>query len=162
MPAPIDPNVLTARDLQVFEHHLLGNKTIAETAKAIGVSTDTVKRTKKKPAYRQMVLDAMEEAGFGVEQYVSKLIKLTDAKKTLNVGGHEIEVDDNPVQLGAIRKVGDIYGDDAPKELGLTHSTAGSSDDELIAELAESLQERSGVGEGPAESGPAEGDAGTL
>ena len=45
-------NELTVRDEMVFRHHEVEGKTIDQTANIIGVSRDTVKHTKKKPAYR--------------------------------------------------------------------------------------------------------------
>ena len=160
MPAKIEDKVLTYRDLQIFKKHETEGKTLDKTADEMGISRDTVKRTKKKAAYRDMVLAAMEAEGYGVEQYVQKLVKLTDAKKEISIGGDSIKVDDNTTQMKAIDKIGKVFGDNAPTEVDLTSSLASASDAELFAELEEEFERRGLEAESgehaDGESGPSE------
>lgn len=138
MPAKL-PKTVTIRDMGVLVHHEMNGCTLEETAKKLGVSRDTVKRTKRRAAYRDLVLAALEEKGFDVPKYVDKLIGLTDAERDINIGGQVHLVPDNVARMAAIKKIGDIYGDSAPKELSHTHSLTASSDDEL-GELLEEAE----------------------
>jgi hypothetical protein len=158
MPAKT-PETMTLRDLAIFKAHTLEGKTLAEAAKAVGTSKDTVKRTKKKKAYRELVISALEANNWDVDEYAKKLIKLVNAERELSVAGEIIKVQDNVTQIAAIKKLGQIYGDDAPKEVDLTHSLASASDAELLEDL-QATSEQYGVDERPAESEPDEGDAG--
>ena len=133
------PKHLTMRDLTVFSKIEMEGKTLDQTAEEMNISRDTVKRTKKRGSYRDLVLDALEEKKFGVPEYVDKLIKLTKAKKTLNCGGHDMEVEDNTTQMKAIEKIGKVYGDDSPTNIDITSSLASSRDEDLIGEIEAAL-----------------------
>lgn len=158
MPPKRPSDVLTYRDLQIFHLHEEKGKTLDETAEELGISRDTVKRTKRKIAYRDLVLTAMEEQGFGVDDYVKKLIGLTDAQKEINVGGDIRMVDDNVTQMKAVEKIGKIYGDSAPENLEISGNLTKASDGELFEELAEA-SERFGVALESGEPGEGEGDS---
>jgi hypothetical protein len=134
------PEGLTFRDLQVFSKCEQQNKTLDEAAAEMGVSRDTIKRTKKRGSYRDLTLSAMEELGYTVDEYVKKLVGLTNAKKLLNCGGHDMEVEDNVVQLKAIEKIGKVYGDNAPTNIDITGSLAGSSDENILEEIESALE----------------------
>jgi len=157
MPKKLPSDVLTYRDLQIFNLHEQKGKTLDETAEELGISRDTVKRTKRKLAYRDLVLTAMEEQGFQVEDYVKKLILLTQAEKEINVGGDIRMVNDNTTQMKAVEKIGKIYGDNAPLDLEISGNLTKASDGELFEELAEA-SERFGVDVESGESGEDEGD----
>jgi hypothetical protein len=133
------PAGLTLRDLQVFTEHEVNEKTLDETAEALNVSRDTVKRTKKRGAYRDLVLSALEEKGFTVNEYVKKLIELTEAEKVINCGGHNMPVDDNTTRMKAIEKIGKVFGDDATPGLDVKHSLQSLSDEELRENLGDML-----------------------
>ena len=135
------PKSLTMRDISVFVEHEVNGKTLDETAETLGCSRDTVKRTKKRGSYRDLVIDALEEKKFTVGDYVEKLIDLTDSKKTLNCGGHNIEVPDNTTQMKAVEKIGKVYGDDAPTNIDISGSLASSRDEELTEQLETALSE---------------------
>ncbi|MCE5185037.1 MAG: hypothetical protein LLF76_02805 [Planctomycetaceae bacterium] len=156
MPAKLDGNVATLRDLQIFKAHTLEGKTLDKTAKELGISRDTIKRTKRKPVYRDMVLAALEAKGFTVDDYVAKLIDLAHAKKSINIGGLAEEVDDNVTQMKAIEKIGNVYGDNAPREINIAGDLASASDAELLAEITE-LSGQPGVVSQPGEQGSVEG-----
>ena len=163
MPAKLPTDVLTYRDLQIFTKHETEGKTLDKTAEEMGVSRDTVKRTKKKAAYRDLVLDAMEKQGFQVENYVEKLVGLTSAEKEINIGGDLHYVPDNTTQMKAIEKIGKVYGDAAPVDIDLSSSLARSSDEELFEEFEDALgrlpveSDTSEHGEGESDSGEIEG-----
>ena len=157
MPKKLPSDVLTYRDLQIFNLHEQKGKTLDETAEELGISRDTVKRTKRKLAYRDLVLTAMEEQGFQVEDNVKRLILLTQAEKEINVGGDIRMVNDNTTQMKAVEKIGKIYGDNAPLDLEISGNLTKASDGELFEELAEA-SERFGVDVESGESGEDEGD----
>jgi len=156
MPAKIDDNTLTLRDLEIFQAHTIERKTLDETAQQVEVSRDTVKRTKRKKSYRDLVVAALEVKGFTVEDYASGLINLTTAQKEINVDGVLETVDDNPTRLGALKKIGDVYGDNAPKQLDLLPT--GSTDEEINLELEQAMQEL-GLAEGPEQLGDGPDDS---
>ena len=131
------PEGLTYRDLQVFAKVEQEGKTLDQAAEELGVSRDTIKRTKKRGSYRDLTLAAMEELGYTVEDYTKKLIGLTDAKKMLNFGGHNEIVDDNVTQLKAIEKIGKVYGDNADVGVNVRHDMGMASDEELMEALAD-------------------------
>ena len=136
MPAKLDKHILTMRDAEIFHKHEVEKKSMDQVAKETGVSRDTIKRTKKKLAYRELVLSGLEYHKFGVLEYTKKLVDLTNAKKVINCGQGVTETcEDNVVQLNAIKKIGDIFGDNAPKEIDIASGLAGSSDAELYEEL---------------------------
>ena len=147
------PKELTLRDLTVFVKHETEGKTLDQTAAEMGVSRDTIKSTKKRGSYRDLVLSAMEEKKFGVEDYVTKLIKLTDAEKTINCGGHNMEVPDQTTRMKAVEKIGKIYGDDAPTNIDISGSLAGSRDEDLAEQLEAAIEESVGSGAGEQSAG---------
>ena len=97
--------------------------------------------------------------GYGVEQYVQKLVSLTDAKKEISIGGDSIKVDDNTTQMKAIDKIGKVFGDNAPTEVDLTSSLASASDAELFEELETEFIRR-GLDEEPRQHAESESDSG--
>jgi len=144
------PESVTTKDLAVLKLHEVEGKTLQETADVMGVSRTTVKQIKKRPAYREMVLLALEQESKTPADYAKKLMALVEAKKTINVGGHPIETEDNVTQFNATKQWGNILGVDAPKELDVQHSLAGASDEELGKALTEA-ESRLGVDEGRGE-----------
>jgi len=142
MPAKKDPNALTIDDVSVIKLHEVGKLSLDETAEAMNVSRETVKRIKKKPAYRDFVLAALEAEEYNATKYARQLIALTEAKKETTCQGKPIDkVVDNAARMKAIEKIGDILGVDAPKEYDLQHSLATKSDEELAEELGRAKQE---------------------
>ena len=132
---------LTLRDLEVAKRDLAG-KTGDEIAEEVGVCRKTVVNTKAKPAYRDLMLSALESNQFGVNDLAKKLVELVDARKSLNVDGTIHIVEDNVTMLGATRKLCDILGVDAPKELDIRASTANMTNEELSRGLSAELNTR--------------------
>ena len=128
-------------DITVIQHHEVEKKSLDETAAIMNVSRETVKRIKRKPAYRDFVLEAIENKGYNADKFAEQLIALTEAKKKMNVEGELEDVDDNPTRMKAVEKMGDILGVDAPKEYDLQHSIAAKSDAELAEEFGRAKRE---------------------
>lgn len=123
------------------------NKTYSDTCEDLGVSRDKIKRTKKKQAYRDLVIAAAAEQGVTAEYYVKKLIGLMDAQKTIRLkGGNTLKAPDNIVQFNATSEFGDILGVKAPKEFDLKHSMAAMGDNELKEAIDDSVEELDGTG----------------
>ena len=160
-PAKKKPDILTLDDVSVIKLHEVEKKSLNETAEIMNVSRETVKRIKKKPAYRDFVLDAIEKRGYSADTFAEQIIALTEANKQINVEGELEEVDDNPTRMKAVEKMGDILGVDAPKEYDVRHGLASATDEEIAADL-EKAESRFGVdgsgAEPPANSGSAEKD----
>lgn len=135
-----DGENLNLRDLQVFHHTMVENRSNIETADIMGLSHDTVSRTKKKAAYHQLITDAMEAEGEGPAQFANRLIRGLDAKKSINVAGKVEEVPDNMTRTTNLEIWADVAGAKAPKELNLTHGIKAETDDELQAELEDSMK----------------------
>ncbi len=120
-------------------------ETYPQTCDKLDVSRSKIARTKKKPAYRDLVIAALEEQGATAVTYAKNLIKLMSAKKTIRVkGGGGIEAEDNIVQFNATSEFGDILGVKAPKEFDLKHSMAAMSDSELGDAINDSVEELNG------------------
>lgn len=142
---------LKPRDFKIMEMTEIQGKSYDQVQKELGISRCTIARTKKKPEYRELVLAALEQRHTTAETFAELLIKKLNAQKTVFVrtdeedNKTEITVDDNPTQMTALTKFGDILGVDAPKEFDLKHSMAAMSDEELqkaIQESAETLNGR--------------------
>lgn len=131
-------NTLTLRDLEVLTLDIEG-KTGEEIAEKVGVSRKTVVNTKAKPAYRDLMIGALEVHKFGVNDIAKKLVSMTDAQKAINVDGTLEIVEDNTTQLGAVRKLCDIFGVDAPKELDIKATTAAMTNEELLSHLSQEI-----------------------
>jgi hypothetical protein len=162
MPAWIDPNKLEVRDMRVFKYHVLEGNTLKETAEILNTSIDTIKRIKKKPAFRDMAIEEMNDLGYSIRKHMDKLIKKTDAQKPFYFNQELIYVDDNPSQMKALDTITDVYGLRAPKQMELSGSTS-SSDAELFAEIEEAaentglVQESGEQSDSPEDSGDVEG-----
>lgn len=142
---------LTLRDLEIMHMTEIEGKSYDEVQDKLDISRCTIARTKKKPEYRELVLAALEQRHTTAETFAELLIKKLNAQKVIFVRTdeedkkEEITVDDNPTQMTALTKFGDILGVDAPKEFDLKHSMAAMSDEELqnaIQESAEALNGR--------------------
>jgi hypothetical protein len=163
MPAKEDPNTLKLRDLEVFQAHEIQNKTLAQTAQEVGVSVDTVKRIKKKPAYRDLSLDALERYNHGIDIHVKALIEKTKAQKCIVMGTTHWYEDDNPTQMKALDAITDIYGIRAPRHIELSGNLTSASDEELFGEIEDAVQSTGLVpkagkqSDGPADSGDVQG-----
>lgn len=127
----IDDKSITNRDAMVFFHNAVQGKTLDQTAQELGISRDTVKRTKKKSSYRDLVIAYGGQIDLTMEAYVRKLKELMYANKTIKLDSGSITVPDNTTQLNATLKFGRILGDEAPKETSVQHTIAGASDEEL-------------------------------
>jgi predicted DNA-binding protein (UPF0251 family) len=142
MPAP-KPSDCTIQDAEAVQYHAVEGKSLAETGKLMGVSRDTVKRIKKREAYHDLAVQALEKAGGDVKKTMEKLVAKTEAKYTIKTGtdkdGNNTyeEVDAHTPQLRAIERICDIYGVDAPKHLDVAGLIASASVEELLAEIAE-------------------------
>ena len=134
-------NVLTLRDLEVMKMDLEGQAG-DEIAEELKVCRKTITNTKSKPAYRDLILSALEQEEFTVQKLAGKLVTLTEARKDMNVDGTIHTTDDNTTRLGAVRKLCDIFGVDAPKELDIKASTAQMTNDELLAGLTAEVATR--------------------
>ena len=154
------PDGLTYKDLKVFTKVEVEGKTLDQAAEELGCSRDTLKRTKKRGSYRDLTLQAMDEQGYGVDEYVAKLVELTKAQKLLNCGGHDVTVEDNVTQLKAIEKIGKVYGDNAPTNIDISGSLASTRDADLYDEIEEALGNP--LGTSPGESGASPSDGGEV
>jgi len=116
-----------------------------KTSEKVGVSQMTISRTKKKQAYRDIIIAALEQQGATPETFAEDLMRLMKAKKTI-VSKEEgvLTVNDNVTQFNAVQKFGDILGVDAPKEFDLKHSMASMSDEELQEAVDESKRNLDG------------------
>jgi hypothetical protein len=137
----IDPNTLQVRDYDVMKYNVLQGKTIKETARLMNTSVDTVKRIKRKPAFRDLMVEAIERNDYNLDLHAKRLIRQTTAQKSINIGGAKEYEDDNPSILKALDMISNIYGLYAPKQLELAGAT-GASDEELASEIEEALGEQ--------------------
>jgi hypothetical protein len=135
---------LNLRDLEIMQSQEIDRKTYEETMEEIGICRDTIARTKKKQAYRDIVIAALEQESVTAVTFAQNLKKLMDAKRTINIGGEEVVVDDNVTRFNAVKKHGDILGVDAPKTFDLKHSMAAMADDELQEAIDESIEDLDG------------------
>ena len=139
MTSKFKPSELTYRDLQIMHSQEIAHDTRAQTADKLGVSVPTIARTKKKAAYRDLVLAALEEKEVTAVTVAESLKKLMNANKHINVKDEGLqEVEDNIVRFNATAKIGDIMGVDAPKEFDLKHTMAAMGDEELKNAINES------------------------
>jgi hypothetical protein len=134
---------LTLRDLEIFHHHEIMGKTLNETADIVGVSRETIKRTKHKQAYNELAIQALQNKAIGVEKYAEKVAEQLEAKKSINIAGKEVELADNNARIQAIKEVGSVYGLYAPKAISL-HSIASIPDEDLALEVEQAAQDRLG------------------
>ena len=119
--------------------------TYPETCQKLDVSRSKIARTKKKQAYRDIVIAALDEQGATAVTYAKKLIVLMDAKKKIHTkGGVIVEAEDNIVQFNATSEFGNILGVKAPQKFDLKHSMAAMSDGELGDAIKESVEELNG------------------
>jgi len=135
-PKKEDPNTLTLQQLEILQKHTIEGKTQEQVAKELGISRDSVKRAKRKPAYHELAQAALEKKGYTVEALVVDLIAKTTAQKSENIGGSIIEIEDNVSQMKALDQIAKIYGVHAPQNVNLT-TTMTASDKELLDELNE-------------------------
>ena len=143
----IDKNNLNLTELGIMHSQEVENKTYPETCEDLGVSRDKIKRTKKKQAYRDLVIAALDQKGATADKYAEKIIELMEAQKTIRLkGGTTVKSPDNIVQFNATSEFGDILGVKAPKEFDLKHSMAAMGDDELKEAINESVEELDGTG----------------
>lgn len=111
----------------------------------LDVSRNTIARTKKKQAYREIVITELEQRKVTAATFAKNLKKLLTAKKTLlTKDGEEVKVVDNVTRFNALKKHGDILGVDAPKEFDLKHSMSAMGDDELQEAIDNSVEELDG------------------
>lgn len=128
-----------------MESQLECNDSNAVTAEKIGCSTKTVSRTKKKQAYRDLVINKLAEREYSPETYADNMIAHTKAKKTIvSKDAGVFQVADNTTRLTADIELGEIYGVKAPKQIDLKHSMAAMSDEELREEVQKSQEEFDG------------------
>ncbi len=132
MTSKFTPSELTYRDLEIMHSQEIAHHTRQQTADMLNVSVPTIARTKKKAAYRELVIAALEEKGVTASTVAQSLKDLMEANKHINVRNEGLqEVSDNIVRFNATAKIGDIMGVDAPKEFDLKHTMAAMSDEEL-------------------------------
>jgi len=132
-----DENKLTKRDLLIYKKNIVEGKTLRKTAQELGVCTETVKRTKKKQAFREYALSALEQLGYSVDTHIKRLVELTMADRYAAYRGERTAEPDNPVRMQAAKEIGQIMGLHAPKESNVQHNIAMSSDEDLFAEIDE-------------------------
>jgi len=136
---------LTLQDLEIMDSLEVRHKTWDETQEAVGVSRFTIAQTRKKAAYRDLVIAALAQRQITVDTFAGNLADLMKARKEVVVRDEGlVEVDDNVTRLNATLKFGDILGVDAPKDFNLKHSMATLSDDELQEAIDESKNELDG------------------
>jgi len=115
-----------------MESQEIQRHTRQQTADLLNVSVPTISRTKKKAAYRELVIAALDEKGVTAATVAESLKNLMEANKHINVKNEGLqEVSDNIVRFNATAKIGDIMGVDAPKEFDLKHTMAAMGDEEL-------------------------------
>lgn len=151
---PAHQENLTIRDLEVMKYHEVDGMTLDETAEKVGVSRSTVKTIKKRPAYRDLVITAIEGKEYTADEFAEKLIQLLEAKKgsTHLIDDEQVRDEDNVTQFNALKKWGDILGVDAPKEYDVKHELATASDAELDKALEEAERDFKPVVSGRTES----------
>lgn len=132
---------LTIRDLKIFKAHIMDGKTLNETAAEVGCSRETVKRTKKNPAFRDLMLACFDELGKTPMEYAKKLWAMTEAKKEINVNGSLETVDDNQARMTSLKEIGQIYGVYAPQKVDISQTISDADDAELFNELSVAAKE---------------------
>jgi len=141
MPAAKDDKTLTYPELTAFQHHEVEGKTIPETAQIIGVDEKTIDRMKRKTAWRDLAIIAIEQQGHTLGDYAKKLIEMKDKKKQINVGGILAKVEDNAAQVAYLKETAAIYGLYAPQK----HEVTASPSDEELARNLEEAEEKFSV-----------------
>ena len=71
---------------------------------------------------------------------------MTTAEKKISVGSSLKFVPDNVAKMAALKKIDDIYGDNAPKHIDLTSPYNDMSDEELMQELEDSVKRFEKIG----------------
>lgn len=133
-----DPHKPVYRDYEVVQLHEVENNTLAETAEKMNLSESTIKRIKKKAAYNELAIMAMENKERFVDIWMDLVWDGAHATKIIHdVEGDKEEVPDHKTRFPYISKACDIYGVDAPKAVDVRHSVAGTSDEELDKDLKE-------------------------
>jgi hypothetical protein len=144
-------------DLQVMQLRELENLPIQTVAAQLHIPVTRVNAIRKKAAYRDMVIAALEEKGYNAVKFADKLVQMLDKNKSIVVDHEVVEVSDNVAQNAALQRWGDILGVDAPKEHNI--SVAGSSDAELDQQIIEA-EKQFGVDEKPGQPGLGNGCTG--
>jgi len=136
---------LKYQDLEIMQSQEVEHKTYKETVEELGVSVNAIADAKKKTAYRDLVIAALNSRGVTVETFAEDLKTMMKKKKTIVVAQEGVmEVDDNKSQLTALLKFGDILGVDAPKEFDLKRSMSTMGDDELQSAVDSSVKDLDG------------------
>ena len=133
-----NPEALTLQQLEILQRHTVEGKSQEQVARELGISRDTVKRVKRKPAYHELAQAALETKGYTVDTLVEDLIAKTTATKSENIGGSVIEIEDNVSQMKALDQIAKIYGVHSPQSINL-NTTNAASELELLEELDEQL-----------------------
>lgn len=137
MPAKKDTDVLTMPELEAFRHHEVEGLSIPQTAEIIGVDEKTIDRMKKKRAWRDLAIAALEQQGHTIDDWAKKVIEMKDRKKSMNISGTEVKADDNQAQIRYLDSVEKLFGLAAPQK---HEFIAGLSDAEIDRELEEAAE----------------------
>jgi hypothetical protein len=141
MPAKIDPHRYTMRDANVVQVHEVEGHTLQETADILNMSVSTVQRTKRRPAYNELAIQAMKDKKRFLNIWTDLMWDGANAEKIIkNEDGDREKVPDHKTRFPYINRALDIYGVDAPKEVDLSGLIAGSSVEELVAAIARAKQ----------------------
>jgi hypothetical protein len=135
---------LNSRDLEIVHSQLIEGDSNVVTAEKVGCSERTVRRTKQKQAYRDLVIAQLAEIEYDAATYAKNMVAHTKAEKKIRFNGEDEKVPDTKHRLIADMKLGDVFGVEAPKEFDLKHSMAAMSDDELLQEIDKSTEELNG------------------
>ncbi len=132
MPARKDQDTLTMPELTAFKHHEVDGLSIPKTAEIIGVDESTIDTWKKKRAWRDLGIAALEKQGHTIDHWAEKVIQMKDRKKSMNVGGTKVDVEDNQAQIRYLDSVEKLFGLAAPQK---HEFIASPSDEELDRDL---------------------------
>lgn len=137
MPPKEDSDSLSYSQLTAFKHHEVDGKTIPQTAEIVGVDESTIDHWKKKRAWRDLAIAALEHQGHTIDDWAAKVIEMKDRKKSMNVGGTKVDVEDNQAQIRYLDSVEKLLGLAAPQK---HEFIASPSDEELDRDLDEAAK----------------------
>lgn len=151
MPVKENPDTLSYPQLEAFSHHEIKGLSTEKAGEIVGVCGKTIDNWKKKPAWHELAVAAIqeEEKGLALKRYAEKLIAMADKQKKINVGGKLEEVDDNVAQIAYLERLAKTFGLDAPAKT--QHSLVAETPDDELASSIEQAEQEYQLGKRPAE-----------